>query len=167
MEIIVAGDRRRGALEKIRSERDKLLAELESVPEAQLSLDETLERFSARMREHVDQAQSSVLAFARPGVVPDVPKIDAAFLLWLHGPDFEKALRARLKPLLPGAGVPLADRPKKIAGLQARLAELEEAEEREVCRLESAGFVVDRRSDADLATLLLVWDQLRAVPETA
>ena len=162
MELVLAGDRRRQALDKIRRDREATLAEIEGVAEARLSAEETMQRFLARLREDVARAEQGVLAFSRPSVAPDSPSINAAFLLWLDPKAFESQLRARLKPLLPSGGLPQADRPKKVAALRARLGELEEAEEREVVRLEAQGLAVDRRRDADLSTLLRVWDSLDA-----
>ena len=162
MEILLAGDRRRQALDKIRRDREQTLAEIEGTTEARLSLDETVQRVLARLRDDANRAEQRVLAFSTPTTAPDSFAIDAGLLLWLEPQAFERQLRARLKPLLPGGALPAADRPKRVAALRARLGELEEAEEREAARLESQGLVVDRRSDADLTTLLRVWDSLDA-----
>lgn len=162
MELVLAGDRRRQALDKIRRDRETTIAEIEATAEARLSLDETVQRLVARLREEATRAEQRVLAFANPTTVPDSLAIDLGFLLWLDPPAFERQLRARLKSILPSGGLPQADRPKKVAALRARLGELDEAEEREVVRLEAQGLAVDRRSDADLAKLLRVWDSLDA-----
>jgi len=164
MEILLTGDRRRQALDKIRRDRDATLAEIESTAEARLSLDETVQRLLARLRDDVSRAEQRVLAFASPSTAPESLRIDAGFLLWLDPQAFERALRARLEPLLSAAGLPQAVRPKKLAALRERVGELEEAEEREIARLEGQGLAVDRRSDADLQTLLRVWDSLEPSP---
>lgn len=158
MEIVLAGDRRRQALDKIRRDRDATLADIENTTEARLSLDETVKRMLARLSEEAQRAEQRMLSFLRPTTMPDAPAIDAGFLLWLDPQAFERQLRARLKPLLTDTGLPEVDRPKRIAALRGRVAELDEAEEREISRLEAQGLAVDRRSDADLATLLRVWD---------
>ena len=85
-------------------------------------------------------------------------------MLWLDPQAFERQLRARLKPLLSDSGLPEAERLKRIAVLRDRVAEMELAEEAEICRLEAQGLAVDRRGDADLATLLRVWDAADAAP---
>lgn len=162
MEIVLAGDRRRQSLDKIRRDRETTLAEIDATTDARLSLDETVQRVIARLRDDVTRAEQRVLAFANPSTAPDSLTIDAGFLLWVDPQAFERQLRSRLKSLLPGGGLPQADRPKKVAVLRARLGELEEAEEREVARLEAQGLAVDRRSDADLTALLRVWDSLDA-----
>ncbi|MEX0733311.1 MAG: hypothetical protein WDZ66_03975 [Steroidobacteraceae bacterium] len=158
MEILYTSDRRRQAIEKIRADRTKTLNEIESVGEAPLSLDETVTRYLASLREQAEHAEHQVLAFAHQSIVPALPAFNVGFLLWLGGADFEKQLRARLKPLVPGTAMPQADRAKKVASLRAHLAELDEAEEREICRLEVQGLAVERRIDVELATVLHVWD---------
>lgn len=162
MEILIAGDRRRQALDKIRRDREATLAEIDSTAEARLSLDETVQRLLATLRDDEARAEQRVLAFASPSTAPESLALDAGFLLWADPQAFERTLRARLKPLLSGVGLPQAERPKKLAALRERVGELEEAEEREVARLEAQGLAVDRRADADLALLLRVWDSLGA-----
>lgn len=164
MELLLAGDRRRQALEKIRRDRDATLAEIESTADGRLSLEETVQRLLARLRDDVARAEARVLSFASPSTAPESPQLDAGFLLWVDPQAFEKALRARLKPLLPSSGLAIAERPKRIAALRQRVGELEEAEEREISRLEAQGLVVDRRADADLQILLQVWDSLEPSP---
>lgn len=160
MELVLASDRRRQALDSIRRDREATIAEIETTTETRLSLDETVQRLLARLREDVIRAEQRVLAFASPTTAPDAFPIDAGFLLWVEPQAFERQLRARLKSLLPNGGVAQVDRTRKLAALRGRLGELEEAEEREVVRLEAQGLAVDRRSDADLAALLRVWDSL-------
>lgn len=160
MELVHAGDRRRQALDKIRGDREITIAEIEATMEARLSLDETVQRLVPRLREEATRAEQRVLAFANPTTLPDSLAIDSGFLLWLDPPAFERQLRARLKSMLPSGALPQADQPKKVATLRARLGELDEAEERQIARLEGQGLVVDRRSDADLTMLLRVWDVL-------
>ncbi len=162
MEILYASDRRRQTVDKLRAERTAALAEIESVGEATLSLDETVTRLLARLGDEAERAQDRVLAFARPSLVPEVPAINAGFLLWVDGAVFEKQLRARLKPLLPNTAMPQADRTKKLGSLRARLSDLEEAEEREICRLEAQGLAVERRVDNELASVLRVWNSIDA-----
>jgi len=49
---------------------------------------------------------------------------------------------------------------QQLDALRTRLVELEEAEEREICRLEAARLAIDRRDDAALEASLRVWDTL-------
>lgn len=162
MELIQPGDRRRAALDKIRADRERVLADVEAMAQARLSPDEALQRLLARLQDDADRAQQRVLAFARPDVAPDAPPIDAGFLLWLDPKAFEAQLRAKLKSLLPASAPSLASRPAAVEKLKARLIELEKLEEREVLKLERAGLMAERRADANVALLLAVWDEADA-----
>lgn len=162
MELVTDGDRRRQTLDKIRADRAKTLEDIEAVKEAPLSADDTAARLLARLVEEADRTQHRVLAFAQPGLSPDDLTLNPGLLLWLYGADFERYLRARLKTLLPATAMPQAERTKKLASLRARLAALDEAEEREICRLEGQGLAADRRIDVELAVVEKVWDSLDA-----
>lgn len=166
MELLRPGDKRRQSLDRIRRDREQLLSEIDAAAAARLSVDETVQRFLVRLHDDVARAEQSMLAFSRPDVSPDLPAINAAFFQWLDPKAFEAQLRARLKPLLPASAPTLASRPAAIAKLKTRLAELDLQEERAICALESQGLLVDRRSDVDIETLLKVWDEADAVPDT-
>ena len=162
MEILFASDRRRQPIDKVRAERTAALAEIEAIGEATLSLDQTVARYLARLRDDVERAQGGVLAFAKPALEPDLPSVTPGYVAWLGGADFERQLHARLKELLPTSAMPQAERTKKLASLRGRLAELEEREEVEICKLEAQGLAVERRIDIELATVLGVWNTLDA-----
>lgn len=165
MELLRPNDKRRQALDKIRRDREQLLSEIDATADVRLSLDETVQRLLARLRDDAARAEQSVVAFSRPEVSPDLPAINAALLLWLDPKAFEMQLRARLKPLLPVSAPTLASRPAAIAKLKAKLIELDHQEERAVGALESQGLMVDRRSDVDIDVLLKIWDEADAVSD--
>ena len=158
MELIRPGDRGRAGLDRIRTEREQLLQAIENAGTARLSADDTIARLKARLREDIERAQQSLLAFSRPDVVPgSPPPADLAFLLWL-GPDFEKALRARLKSLLPASAPTIEARAQSIAKLKAKLEALDRDEEAAVLKLIDAGLMVERRVDLDLGAIWGSWD---------
>lgn len=161
MEILSTGDRRRQALDKVRRERENTVIEIEAVDDAALSLDDTVSSILASLRPAADRAEAAICSFNRPGP-HDALVLDAGLLFWLDPTVFERQLRARLKPLLPSAGLPPAERPKRIAALRAKLAELERSEEVELCKLESAGLYAERRpaEDLDIETILAVWEEV-------
>lgn len=162
MEILLPGAPERQALDGIRAERVKLEAQIGDIAGATLSIDETVARFMGSIRLATEDAESHIRTFARPGSVPD-PLSTAAvvgLMAWLDPRSLEASLRKRLKEALPQSGLALSSRPAAIAKLKEQLAEMEFAEEREICRLEDAGFAVERRlDDVDLETLLAVWDE--------
>jgi hypothetical protein len=164
MEILPPGARARQALDRIRAERENVEIELDQVVAATLGVDETVARFMAAHNEPLARAESYALAFSRPGSTPEPLNVTAllSFNAWLDAKDFETKLRRRYKELLPAPGLPAGARPAAIAKLKARFADLDEAEEVEVCKLEAEGFAVDRRSDVELSSLLDVWDRTAA-----
>lgn len=163
MEILESGAAQRVTLDRLRAERVACETELDQVSAATLSVDDAMTRVMTRLGQARDRAASYFTGFARPGSAPD-PLAGGDLLgalLWLDPAGFEKQLRARLKSVLPG-GTSLSARTAAIAKLQQQLADLDEAEEQEICRLESLGLVVDRRADVDLTMLLEVWDRTAA-----
>ncbi len=87
-------------------------------------------------------------------------------LALLMGPkELERKLKDVLRTAHPDMASALnaADRKQKIDALRIDLNQLLQSEEREVCKLETAGFLVERRTDLDddeIVVVLQVWDEL-------
>ena len=158
--FLQSGAKERRKLDKVRDELAALEDEIETIAAASFAVDESLDRILRIMDEKRRLADVQLSYFTRPGDGPVLPDLNLGFLAALLGPtEIEARLRTRLEQLTPAPGLPRAERERTLADLRAKCTALEEAEEREVCALEAAGFVVDRRGvDPELA--LRVWDAL-------
>jgi hypothetical protein len=107
-------------------------------------------------------------AFARPGrgTLPDLSESRNlwAALFLLVGPQAAEDRIVALATEGAAFGLQVAKREQRIAELRAEWQRLEVDEEREILKLESAGFGILRRADVDPAVCLAIWQRQRDEP---
>lgn len=158
--LLFEGARERKQLDRIRGEIADVDQELEALAAANYPVDESIDRVMRRTDESAELARTQLGYFTRPGDFPDLPDSSIGLLAVLLGRDeVRDLLRTRITELTPAPGLSTDERTQAISDLATSRRELELKEEREICRLEAKGCVVDRR-DIDPEILLEVWDQL-------
>lgn len=144
-------------------------AERQHVENALLPRAEAQENVQRFVRSRAERWDRPLNGLARPGggllglVLPD-PRTGQGFehqaeaLLCAVIPDaIEAELTRRLDELYAtadGEGLPAAERPVRLAELDAEIRELEEKREDLIERAEAAGIAIDRRADADPSVVL-------------
>lgn len=170
----------RSRLARIRSQIEQTKNAMHDVSEAPLTLDDSVARAMADIEAHAEHKtlgiytrpdQDAVIVDPKNGISTMKPfeQSPTAMLYHLLGREFlEKALRAHLAPYCANAGLSRIERRARQRELQAKLSELLDAEEVEVCALEAKGFVVDRQlPDGDRARMSEHADRLLRIWESA
>jgi hypothetical protein len=164
-DFLMTGDTRRKALDKIRAQIADIDAEAEQMADAPVTLAEVRERFADALADARRYSRESVLKgatlqqpypaldFKQPLALVDIAELFGDQILI---DKLTENVRADCK-----GGISLADRAKRTAALKEQRAKLVDDDEREVCRLENAGYLVDRPY-FDVARALAIWDEVGA-----
>jgi hypothetical protein len=158
MALLRVGDASRKKLDEIRGEIAAALESIEELHDAPLPAADVVRQVMSALGSKIDHARNAVRSYMWPGTSLPLTDVDPWALMALLLPDFEKRLASLLA--VPSSKQPtsLPVRQKKGAELKAKIASLERVEEVEICRLESLGYVVERRLDVPIETLLAVWN---------
>lgn len=167
MDFLEMDDEARSKLDALREKAENLKVSIDSVRNANVSYADLSQRLAASLSYEMQYSDAQndfnafILADYGGKVLPR--SIDIGRLCYLFGPDQIRNLimeRIKASPLKPG--MPLADRPKKIAELQRELRQAEIDIERETLRLEGAGHKILRHVGAPPDVLLALWAELPA-----
>ncbi|MRT21970.1 hypothetical protein FYM52_16685 [Comamonas sp. CAH-2] len=168
------------SIQKLREQIQQLKEEIEWVAEAPVTREEWKERVASwvdGMAAKADRTSSALLSLrsANPLTVRDadllaiqasvaqvagmttVRSIDfsiAPHLTWLLGDAIKASMLAKVEAMDYVPGLPLAERPARLAQLKQDLRALEEKEEALICEAEANHMPIYRRSDADPAVVL-------------
>lgn len=168
------------SIQKLREQIQQLKEEIEWVAEAPVTREEWKERVASwvdGMAANADRTSSALLSLrsANPRTVRDadllaiqtsvaqvagqttVRSIDfsiAPHLTWLLGDAIKASMLAKVEAMDYVPGLPLAERPARLAQLKQDLRALEEKEEALICEAEANHMPIYRRSDADPAVVL-------------
>lgn len=149
-------------LANIRNQRAAVLDQIEEVAARPRDVDTAVAALLDSLERLTQPGEQILRAETHPvGSHADVrdPGNAIGVLCALIGKDeIARLARERMRPFA-NDGIPPAARAESIAALRAKLVALEEAEEREIIALEAAGHTVIRREDADVATLLRIWEE--------
>lgn len=145
----------RAARMPLLEQRAQLEANTYGQDEARAGLVATLRSAAATVHERVGHqiASGNVADVLRVTVPPGGVLNLAPILCAILSPDVVAEALARHLETLPPS-MPEQQRAEALADIAAELAELEEREEVEVCRLEDMGERPERRADADPAVVL-------------
>jgi hypothetical protein len=151
------------ALERLRAEIAGLITDAKAIRSAPLATEEVRERvlrglqnavyqytpenkFTGIQHGNGDEGSLGAMAFGLPD------------LAWIFGPDaLADTIMQRLAASGAKPGLPAAARAARLAEIEDARKRLEVLEELEILKLESKGFQVRHRADADPAILLRVW----------
>jgi len=144
-----------------------LKASIDDVRNAPVSIEDVRERVKQKLVDEMYSRtpENDFLSFtqAQGGFATLPASIGMAQLCYLHGLEAVLDLiMGRIKASRLSSGIPLADRPKKIAALQVQLRQAQVDAELERLRLEAAGHKILPSVDADPAVLLELWADLPA-----
>jgi hypothetical protein len=174
MKLIRPGDDLRGSLDLLEQQICDLKNEIDQTQDACVPLEETRARLRMRIEGRMDRIGGNPFGNFQSGertfgyaMLPDVFQFE--HYVWLVG--IEQVLdqiMAKFESAGQKTGLPVAERAARIAELQALLRAAEGAAEIAALDLEAAGFMVLRRADADVSTILQVWKNMPATaPEKA
>ena len=172
MEILFPGNPRRAALDELQAAIGALREQMRTIERAPYAQEDVradirkaLER--AQKTGYARRALSSFGRF-RVGGSADLPDLTWEGVILLLGVEEVEKRLLKLNMAEPGErGLPLAQREKRLAELQAKLEQLEIDEEREVLRLKAEGHRVPRRADVRADLLLGLWQQMSGPAERA
>jgi hypothetical protein len=169
IEIIVSGDKRRAALDKIRAELAEIEQQIEAVSEAPMSREESIATILHSTARELEQVRFTFSGHTSSG--PYAPRTMPTDKPWgtlrflLGEAEFKRLVEERLDELSIELGPDRATRKQQIAELEAKRDALLEREERATCELEDKGLLVDRRLPAEpearraaVDRLLDAWD---------
>ncbi len=162
MEILRPGRLPRQALADIEKKISALLREIEMIGNAPVPDEELRARLKTFLEREVysrtPEQQFSTLRGPRPGfaVLPDA--INFATLAFLFGVDqVADMIMAKIVATGEPAGLPAAERAKRVAELRSQVRAAEHAAEIEALKLEDAGYSVLRHENADPEMIFEVW----------
>ncbi len=163
-----AAEKARQAVEEVRQQITETRRERDALAVAPLTKAEAADRIQAWLDEQAARARLDLTAadFAHPGRSAGRP-----FQVPVRGGDqrgadlgpvlaalFREQVKAAVLDALPADAdaIPMADRPGKLAELDARIRDLEGAEEALIVEAEAAGVEIQRRPDASPEAILAV-----------
>lgn len=164
-------------IDKLRAEIQRVGDEIEWLAGAPLPLEECKARVADGCRQlatHFTENRLRLGVFVHPNTNPQEALMEAfaisknttgvstltieevgPALCWAMGDSLVQRLHAEIDALDYGPpGLPMAERPARLAQLKGMLRQLEEQEEALICKAEEAGEVVFRRAEADPAVVL-------------
>jgi hypothetical protein len=152
----------RKALDRTRAQLDGIGRTIEETAGAPWPHDVIFSRMKREIDAQLHNARYWMRSFVTPGYFsfPDPADYVGSFALLWGEKEMETRLRALIKQMAPVPGLSPAEREAELSRLRVKERELLEQEERETCRLEARGFIVDRRRYPDVALLLETWESL-------
>lgn len=167
-------------IQKLREQIQQLKEEIQWVTEAPVTREEWKERVTSwveGMAASASRTNSSLLSLrsANPKTVRDADLLRietsvaqvagqttirplefsiAPHLTWLLGDAIKEAMLAKVDAIDYVPGLPLSERPARIAQLTKELRVLEEKEEALICEAEASHLAIYRRADVDPAVVL-------------
>lgn len=149
-----AGEPPRKKLDQLRADIAVATKSIEELEDSPLPAADAARAVMSALTPRIDHAHSVLRSYLRPGASLPLADLELDLLLL---PDLEKRLAALLVVSPSTQALSLVVRQKKIAELRAKVASIERTEEMEICALEARGFVVERRVEVPIATLISVW----------
>jgi len=148
-------------LRKIRADIASLSEQAAAVTSAALPLEDAVQQLEEMLRLRYDPLRALERA-AYPSTAGEhrAVEITADLVFALIRDELLERARARLEAMhLESRGLPIADRAAELERLARKRQKLEEAEEREILRLEAAGHYITRRPDIDVRLVAQIWEQ--------
>lgn len=162
--LLSPGSKERKPLDQLRKQIEDVNSQIDNLRSARLPVSESRKRLLIHLQPRMEELRGELGRITYPDreAFSEDPKrnsvITALAAVALLAPsEFDKSLTALLTAEGAEVGLPTAGRAKRVEELAAKLADLETAEEQEICRLESEGYCVERRQEVPIERLLAVW----------